>query len=56
MLNFIGLVLAPKAEKKGYHLIWEANLQPLGVNVSAFILLVTWGRLEIIFFYFSMDS
>ncbi len=40
MLNFYyGLVFAPKAEKKkkGYHPIWEANLQPLGANVPAFI-------------------
>jgi hypothetical protein len=29
-----GLVLAPKAEKKGYHPIWEANLQPLGPMFS----------------------
>jgi len=28
---------APKAEKKGYHRIREANLQPLDVNVVAFI-------------------
>jgi hypothetical protein len=31
-----GLVLAPR-QKKGYHQIWEANLQPLGANVPAFI-------------------
>jgi len=27
--TFYGLVLAPRL-KKGYHLIWETNLQPLG--------------------------
>jgi hypothetical protein len=31
-----GLVLAPRL-KKGHHKIWEANLQPLGPNVPAFI-------------------
>jgi hypothetical protein len=31
-----GLVLTPSL-KKGYHQIWEANLQTLGVSVSAFI-------------------
>jgi hypothetical protein len=31
-----GLVLAPRLEK-GYHRIWEANLQTLGTNVPAFI-------------------
>jgi hypothetical protein len=25
-----GLVLAPRLKKKGYHQIWEVNLQPLG--------------------------
>jgi hypothetical protein len=31
-----GLVLASRL-KKGYHQIWEANLQPLGPDVPAFI-------------------
>jgi hypothetical protein len=31
-----GLVLAPSLER-GYHGIWEANLQPFGANVEAFI-------------------
>jgi hypothetical protein len=31
-----GLVLASRL-KKGYHQIWEANLQPLGANVLSFI-------------------
>ncbi len=35
-----GLVLAPRL-KKGYHQIWEANLQPLGANVSTFINIMT---------------
>jgi hypothetical protein len=39
MLNFNGLVFAPKAGKKEeeeYHPIWEANLQPFfGANVSS---------------------
>jgi hypothetical protein len=35
-----GLVLAPML-KKGYHQSWEANLQPLGANVSAFINFLT---------------
>ncbi len=26
--------IGPKAEKKGYHPIWEANLQPLGPMFS----------------------
>ncbi len=35
MLNFImGLLLAPRLKKKGYHVIWEANLQPLGANLQ----------------------
>jgi hypothetical protein len=28
--EFYGLVLAPRLKKKGYHQIWEANLQLLG--------------------------
>jgi hypothetical protein len=32
-----GCVLAPRLKKKGYHAIWETNLQPLGANVLAFI-------------------
>jgi hypothetical protein len=35
-----GLVLGPRL-KKGYHQIWEANLQPLGANVPAFINILT---------------
>jgi hypothetical protein len=35
-----GLVLAPRLEK-GCHPIWEANLHPLGSNVSAFINILT---------------
>jgi hypothetical protein len=31
-----GLLLAPRLEK-GYHRIWEANLQPFGANALAFI-------------------
>jgi hypothetical protein len=52
MLNFMALYW-PQCWKKDYHKIWEANLQPLGANVSASIhvlmsmfyhlLLVTWG-------------
>jgi hypothetical protein len=38
--EFYELVLAPKL-KKGYHQIWEANLQPLGTNVPAFINIMT---------------
>jgi hypothetical protein len=30
------LDMAPRL-KKGYHIIWEANLQPLASNISAFI-------------------
>ncbi len=30
-------VLTPSLKKKGYHEIWEANVQPLGANVPAFI-------------------
>jgi hypothetical protein len=33
--------LEPKAEKKGYHWIWEANLQSLGPMVPAFINIMT---------------
>jgi hypothetical protein len=33
--------IGPKAKKKGYQQIWEANLQPLGVNVPAFINILT---------------
>jgi hypothetical protein len=29
--------IGPGADKKGYHGIWEANLQPLGTNVPVFI-------------------
>jgi len=36
-----GLVLAPRLEK-GYHQIWEANVQPLGPMFKH--LLVTWGQ------------
>ncbi len=36
-----GLVLAPRLEK-GYHRIWEANLQPLGLMFQH--LLVPWGQ------------
>ncbi len=36
-----GLVLAPRL-KKGYHQLWEANLQPLGPMFQH--LLVTWGQ------------
>jgi hypothetical protein len=43
MLNLMGFVLAPKLEK-GYHQIWEANLQPLGTNVPAFIGLAYQGK------------
>jgi hypothetical protein len=35
-----GLVLAPRL-KKGYHQIWEADFQPLGLMFKH--LLVTWG-------------
>jgi hypothetical protein len=35
----------PPRLKKGYHEIWEANLQPLvGANVPTFINVVTWGQ------------
>jgi hypothetical protein len=40
MLNFMALDW-PQVWKKGYHQIWEANLQPLGPNVSAFINILT---------------
>jgi len=29
-----GLVLAPKAGKKGYHQIWEVNFATLGANLQ----------------------
>ncbi len=35
-----GHVLAPRL-KKGYHLIWEANLQPLGPMFQQFINILT---------------
>jgi hypothetical protein len=35
-----GLVSAPRLEK-GYHRIWEANLQSLGANVAAFVILTS---------------
>jgi hypothetical protein len=28
------LVFSPRQKKKGYHQIWEANLQPLGTQYS----------------------
>jgi hypothetical protein len=38
MLNFIMASYNwSQGRKKGYHQIWEANLQPLGANVPAFI-------------------
>jgi hypothetical protein len=37
MLNFIWPCIGLKAEKKGYHRIWEAKLQPLEANGPAFI-------------------
>jgi len=43
-VELYGLVLAPKAENRGYHQIWEANLQPTlgaGPNFSAFINILT---------------
>jgi hypothetical protein len=43
MLNFYGLVFfAPRLKKtrEGYHPIWEANLQPFGPDVPAFIYLL----------------
>jgi hypothetical protein len=36
-----GLVLAQRL-KKGYHHIWEANLQPLGSMFQHLIIMQTW--------------
>jgi hypothetical protein len=36
-----GLVLLAPRLEKGYHQIWEANLQTLGANVPAFINILT---------------
>jgi hypothetical protein len=41
------LVLTPRLENR-YHQTWEANLQPLGTNVSAFINILTINVLAFI--------
>jgi hypothetical protein len=42
MLNYMALYWPQGQKKEGYHQIWEANLQPLGLMFEH--LLVTWGQ------------
>jgi hypothetical protein len=46
MLNFMALYW-PQGWKKGYHHIWEANLQPLGLMFRH--LLISWHQCSSIY-------